>query len=179
MGPDVLAAGAIHDADVGARVAHQRVEGVLTAFDPADDVSAGPLALGVSEVRDALVGVVAGVLRDAGDLNVGRGSLPSLRATTIRGSDDVNDRARPLRREMWTESTKDVSRTTQASGLKTPRNCEDVTFRRKDVSAYLRLGVATISCSQATVHHLQIQSISSPGGSPPRRSYRGRASSLL
>jgi hypothetical protein len=61
VGPDVLAVGAIHDGDVGARVVRERVESVLTAFDLADDVSAGPLALGVPEVRDALVGVVAGV----------------------------------------------------------------------------------------------------------------------
>lgn len=81
----VLAVRAIHDGDVSAHVAPKCEEGVLTAFDPADDLGPRPLAVGVPEVRDALVGVVAGVLRDAGDLNVSHVSLLPLEATTIRG----------------------------------------------------------------------------------------------
>ena len=41
---------------------------------------------GIPEMRDALVGVVAGDLCDAGDLNVGHDSLPSFRAAGSRGS---------------------------------------------------------------------------------------------
>ena len=64
---------------------------------------------------------------------------------------------------MWTESAKDVSRTTQASGLKTPRKREDVMFRRKDVSAYLGLRVAVhLLLPGDQFHHERIQPIPVP-----------------
>lgn len=70
IGAEILAVRAIYDANIATVSSNPGVEGVGLGFDGIDDLLARPAPAGTAQVGDAFVGVVAGLLIDAGDLNV-------------------------------------------------------------------------------------------------------------
>jgi hypothetical protein len=61
----------IDDANVAAIARNLRVKGIGLGFDGVDDLLARPAPAGTAQVGDAFVGVVAGLLVNAGNLDVG------------------------------------------------------------------------------------------------------------
>ena len=62
---------AVDHADIGSVASNLRIESVGLGFDGVDDLFARPVPAGTAQVGDAFMGVFAGLLVDAGDLNVG------------------------------------------------------------------------------------------------------------
>ena len=70
MGANILAIGTVHHRDIGALATDLGKEGVCLGIDRIDHLLAGPFPFTTAKVSNTFMRVIAGLLVDAGNLNV-------------------------------------------------------------------------------------------------------------